>query len=89
MEKPIETPSAQFSTGDDYAITVYIKPAIWMYIMELSVGKEAFDKSMRAFFNEWKFKHPYPEDLKGSLERSIGNQLNNMFKLLLKEGSFN
>lgn len=89
MQWPIETPLASFPTGDEYAITVYIKAAMWMYVLETSIGKDTLDKGMKAFFNEWKFRHPYPEDLKNSLEKSTGSGLSNIFSLLHKEGSLN
>ena len=85
---PVETSSETFSTSDDYGMTVYVKAALWMYIMELSVGKEALEKAMHTYFNEWKFRHPYPEDLKTALEQSTGKGLQGVFLLLEKQGSF-
>ncbi|HYF31192.1 MAG TPA: M1 family metallopeptidase [Chitinophagaceae bacterium] len=87
MQKPIETHSAAFKDKDEYGMTVYIKTAVWMFIMELNVGKEKLDKAMQDYFNEWKFKHPYPEDLKASLEKSLGINLTPLFDSLKKEGS--
>jgi hypothetical protein len=88
MKSPIETPSENFTSSEEYGITVYVKAAMWMYIMELSLGKENMEKAMHAYFNEWKFKHPYPEDLKSTFEHSTGKGLQDIFSLLQKEGSF-
>lgn len=87
MNKPIDTHSASFSSKDEYGMTVYIKTAVWAYILELNVGKEKLDKAMQDYFNEWKFRHPYPEDMKASLERSLNVNLDAMFDALKKEGS--
>jgi aminopeptidase N len=88
MNSPVETSSASFSSSEDYGITVYIKAALWMYIMEISIGKENLEKAMHAYFEKWKFRHPYPEDLKEVIENSSGTDMNKLFMLLDKKGSF-
>jgi hypothetical protein len=87
MPQPIETPSASFKSKEEYGKTVYIKAAIWLYIMELNLGREKLDNAMKAYFNEWKFRHPYPEDFKASLERSLGTSLDELFGIRNKKGS--
>jgi aminopeptidase N len=59
-----------------------------MYTLELSIGKEPFRQAMQAYFAEWKGRHPYPEDLKASLEKSTGMGLTALFELLNKKGNF-
>ena len=59
-----------------------------MFIMESSVGRDMLDKGIRTYFNEWKFKHPYPEDLQSSLEKGTGQGFTNLFELLKQEGNF-
>lgn len=88
MNTPIETSAAAFTNSEDYGLTVYVKAAVWMYIMELSMGKENFEKAMHSYYSKWKFKHPYPEDLKAVFEESSGKGMNNLFLLLNKKGSF-
>lgn len=87
MEPPIETHSASFKDKEEYGLVVYLKTAIWMYIMELYLGRDKLDKAMQDYFNEWKFKHPYPEDIKASLEKSMGAELNSLFEITNKKGS--
>ena len=41
---------------------------------------------MQAYYNEWKFKHPYPEDFKKSIEQTSGQNLDELFFLLNKKG---
>ena len=60
-----------------------------MYLLELTIGKENLEKGMHDYYKEWKFRHPYPEDLKSTLEKSTGMKLDNMFELLQKKGAFN
>lgn len=85
---PVNTPSADFPNKEDYANVVYLKTAIWFFIMEQSLGKEELDAAMKNYYREWKFRHPYPEDLKRSLEHSIGKKLDELFKMLQQQGNF-
>ncbi len=86
MESAIETPAANFSTSEEYGIVSYVKTAFWMYMLETVVGKEKLDKAFHDYFNDWKDKHPQPEDFKRSLEKSLGADLTKYFELLNKKG---
>ena len=88
MEEPIETPSADFSDKEKYGLVVYLKTAVWMYIAELSVGPGNLDKIIKAYYEEWKFKHPYPEDLKAIFEKEMNMKFDDLFALLNKKGKF-
>lgn len=84
-DQPIETPSQDF-TPVNYALIVYIKTSKWMKKLEDVLGKEQFDNSMHNYYRDWKFKHPYPEDFKASIEKSTGKNLDSIFDLLYKTG---
>ena len=86
--EPIETQSTAFADKDSYGIVVYVKTAVWMGILEGVLGKEDFAKAMKQYYNDWKFKHPYPEDFKESIENAIGKKVDNVFKLVSKTGNF-
>lgn len=86
-KEPVNTGSTGFANKDDYGIVVYVKGASWLYTVQTALGKEVFDKAMHAYFETWKFKHPYPEDMKVALERVAGVGLEAQFELLNKEGS--
>ena len=87
MDEPIETPSADFPDKDSYAMVEYLKTAIWMYIVELTVGTQNLDKVMQAYFNDWKFKHPYPENLKAEFEKELNLKFDDIFNMLKKKGN--
>lgn len=68
-----DTPPDSYS--DDFApvaygVQVYGKTALCTTWLEQAVGTNQFDKAMQAYFREWKFKHPYPEDIRESWKRS-------------------
>jgi len=86
MQTAIETPSDQFKTSEDYGMISYVKTALWLYKIELKVGKEKMDAAFKHYFDLWKNKHPQPEDLKAAFEQSTGVNLEEEFKLLNKEG---
>src|SRR5664279_399376 len=70
-EYAIETPSEDFKDENDYSLTEYLKPAIWMYMIEKTVGMPALDSAFHNYFNLWKFKHPQPQDMKDAFESSL------------------
>jgi hypothetical protein len=84
----IETPSAAFPNKEDYGTVIYLKTAVWMYIVELSMGQEKLDNVIKTYFNNWKFKHPYPEDIKAEFEKQVGSTIDDLFKLLNKKENF-
>jgi len=88
MEAPMDLPADQFHDSDEYALVAYIKTALWMYIMESTLGKEKFDLAVKNYFNKWKDKHPQPEDMQAAFEEATGRNLDALFELTKKEGKF-
>jgi hypothetical protein len=86
MEAPIETPAADFKTKEEYGLITYLKTAVWMHALEQQFGKEKVDKAMQTYYSQWKFKHPYPEDLKAAFEKELGQDLTLFFSALNKKG---
>lgn len=59
---PPDSRSDKF-TSIGYGLLVYMKPAMAARWVETSVGTEKFDAAMQYYYQKWKFKHPYPEDM--------------------------
>lgn len=55
-------------TPFNYGNDVYYKTARLFEYLEDYLGKEQLDSIMRAYFEIWKFRHPYPEDLQKIFE---------------------
>ena len=85
-DQPIETQSEKFSFIN-YSLIAYTKTAQWMKLMEAELGKNLFDSVMQAYYNQWKFKHPYPADFKQTAETVSGKNLDALFNLLNAKGS--
>ena len=85
LDQPIETTSGQFSETN-YLTTAYYKTSEWMRWLEEEVGKEAFQRAMKEYYNHWQFKHPQPADFKKVMEESTGKNLDSSFALLNRKG---
>ena len=85
IQPAMETTSAKFKNDGDYSLTVYVKPAEWMYMLEKKVGRDNVDSAYHNYFNEWKFKHPQPADMRVSFEEALHMDLASYFALLNKE----
>src|ERR1035437_2658503 len=85
-DQPIEGISEKFSVLN-YGVVVYYKTGLWMKKLEDYLGRDVFDKALHEYYNEWKFKHPYPEDFKRIVEKVSGRNVDSIFNLLNKKGS--
>ena len=84
-DQPIETSSEVFS-NNNYSTIAYTKTANWMKLIENKLGQSIFDSCMHVYFNNWKFRHPSPQNFKHSLEQTSGRNLDTEFALLIKKG---
>jgi len=66
-DQPIELNSVDYSQLNYFGI-VYGKTALVFNYLMAYLGEETIDKAMQQFYETWKFKHPYPKDLKIILE---------------------
>ena len=80
-DQPIATTSENFS-ATNYSVVSYYKTAGWLEELEKQFGKEKFKKAMQYYFEEWKFKHPSPNNLQTSLKNILGEEVNTAFGLL-------
>jgi hypothetical protein len=69
--------------GLNYGAMVYEKSAVIYNYLAAYLGQETFDAMMLAYFEKWKFKHPYPEDLKLHAESFTGKNLSWFFDELI------
>lgn len=63
----------------NYGTVVYSKSAVWFNYLKHYLGEEKMDEAMHAYFNKWKFKHPYPSDFAEVMRSTSGKQLNWLF----------
>lgn len=82
MDQPIALPSDRF-TATNYGTSVYMKSALVFDHLFAYLGHEVFDRCMRAYYDEWKFKHPRPGDVRKVFERESGKDLGWVFDELI------
>lgn len=85
-DQPINTPAEKF-TPLNYNLIAYEKTGLWLQQLEKEIGRETFDKIMQAYYERWKFKHPYPEDFHAVAEEISGRDLSAFFKKADVKGS--
>jgi len=81
-DQPINTNSEDMRTINYGFITYFKTGAVFTYLRDY-YGDEKMDAAMKNYYEKWKFKHPYPEDLQISLEMSLNESLDWFFKGLI------
>ncbi|MBK8734456.1 MAG: hypothetical protein IPL98_00690 [Saprospiraceae bacterium] len=61
-----------------------MKTANLFAYMEKSIGTERFDQVMKSYFDTWKFRHPYPENLESIFSSKVGSKADWLFDYFLK-----
>ncbi len=79
-EEPMTTHSDHYNTNRAYGLAAYSKGAVFLAQLSYVVGQETFDKGMKRYFSEWKFKHPTPTSLKRIMEKESGLELDWYFE---------
>lgn len=72
--------SAEELTHLNLGCIVYKKTPMMLAYLEDYLGKSTFERAMKAYFDEWKFKHPYPEDFQQIVTRTSNKNLDWFFK---------
>lgn len=83
LDQPIEYHAAEY-TSLNYGGIVYSKTAITFDYLMAYLGEDTYDRCMKRYFNEWKFKHPQPEDLRAIFEQETEKDLSWFFDDLIK-----
>lgn len=78
LDQPMELTSADYSMIN-YGAIVYSKTGLVFTYLRDYLGDELFDKCMQAYYDQWHFKHPQPQDLRATLERESGKDLGWLF----------
>lgn len=74
-EQPLSTHGDRYDENKSYSIASYYKGSIFLSQMEYLIGKQNVSKTLKKYFQEFKFKHPTPNDIKRTAERISGANL--------------
>ncbi|MEE9439443.1 MAG: M1 family metallopeptidase [Saprospiraceae bacterium] len=75
LDEPISMHADHFNTNRAYGIGSYTKGSVFLEQLKYIIGKESFAKGMLRYFDEWKFKHPNPNDFIRIMEHESGLEL--------------
>jgi len=82
-DQPIDFGSNNY-TNMNYGAVVYKKTALAFKYLMGYLGEDLFDRCMREYYSQWKFRHPYPKDLKEVFEKTSGKNLSWFFDDVIK-----
>jgi len=71
-EQPLTTHADRFDENRSYSVASYIKGELFLSQLEYLIGRKNLEKTIQRFYNEFKFKHPTPNDIKRTAERVSG-----------------
>jgi hypothetical protein len=74
-EQPQSTHGDRFDENRSYSIASYVKGGIFLSQLGYVIGQEKLKETLKRYFNDFKFKHPTPNDVKRSAERVTGANL--------------
>ena len=75
IEQPQTTYADHYERNAAYGASAYSKGAVFLSQLGYIIGKENLDKTIKKYFQDFKFKHPYPNDIKRTAEKVSGMQL--------------
>ena len=74
-EMPQSTNANRYHHNYAYELTAYSKGAVFLGQLGYLIGYDNLFKTLQIYYDEWKFKHPLPNDFRRIAERVSGLQL--------------
>jgi hypothetical protein len=74
-EEPMSTHADHYNTNYAYTNAAYYKGSVFLEQLGYIVGAKVRDSILIAYYNEWKFKHPTPDDFIRVAEKVSGIEL--------------
>jgi hypothetical protein len=74
-QEALSTHADHYNTNYAYAVAAYSEGSIFMSQLGYIVGEKNLDKILLEYYNEWKFKHPNPNDFVRIAEKISGIEL--------------
>lgn len=74
-EEPASTPADHYNTNYAYGSAAYSKGALFLSQLGYIVSDSVRDRILLAYYNQWRFKHPNPNDFVRVAEKQSGMEL--------------
>ncbi len=75
LEEPQSTHSDRYQTNYAYGQAAYTKGSVFLAQLGYIIGEENLRKTLNRYYDEWKFKHPTPNDFIRVAEKVSGTEL--------------
>lgn len=75
LELPQTTHADRYTTNFAYGIAAYSKGSIFLSQLGYVIGQDKLMETIRKYFDDFKFKHPVPNDIKRTAEKVSGMEL--------------
>ncbi|WP_224485359.1 M1 family metallopeptidase [Robertkochia aurantiaca] len=75
MEQPMTTQADRYQFNRAYGISAYSKGSVFLSQLGYIIGQDKLMETIRRYYDEFKFKHPTPNDFKRVAEKVSGMQL--------------
>ena len=77
-QDPQSTPTYRYWPGTAVSIT-YDKTVLWLHTLERYLGWSTLQRGMAAFYEQWRFAHPKPDDFFRTISAASGQDLSWFF----------
>lgn len=74
-QQPLTSQADRWKFNQAYGISAYSKGALFLSQLDYLIGGDLFAETLKRYFDEWKFKHPTPNDFKRVAEKVSGAEL--------------
>jgi hypothetical protein len=74
-EQPLTTHADRYEYNSAYSTAAYSKGSVFLCQLGYVIGEENLKKTIKKYFNDFKFKHPRPIDIIRSAEKVSGLEL--------------
>lgn len=74
-EQPQSTHADRYDLNFAYGIAAYSKGAVFLAQLGYIIGQDKLMETLRKYYEDFKFKHPVPNDLKRTAEKVSGMEL--------------
>jgi hypothetical protein len=75
IEEPLTTHADHFNVNGAFGISSYTKGSMFLSQLNYIIGEENVRKTIKKYFNDFKFKHPTPTDVQRTAEKVSGLHL--------------
>jgi len=73
--EPLSIHSDHYKTNYAYGVNAYSKGTIYLHQLSYIIGQQNLDETLRRYYEQWKYKHPGPDDFLLVAEKVSGLQL--------------